>query len=181
MASEARIWPLREAMTIFTGGHSRSSAWSTQAVRIVRAARWVNWQVVRVSGLVVIAGRDKIGSAATGVGRHDPIDQGNRGGLKMVFVRGLRLDKPDRFTFYRPGGTRNSGTSYFNNSLRLVFSICGSIKLGFNNLFFVSCVSCLVRGTIAIGQPSLKYLFRGTFCVPTKSTPGIGIVYKTFP
>src|SRR5277367_1388562 len=64
MAIEARIWPLREAMTMFTGGHSRSSAWSTQAVRIVRAARWVNWQVVRVSGLVVIAGRDKIGSVA---------------------------------------------------------------------------------------------------------------------
>ena len=57
MAIEARIWPPREAMTMFTGGHSRSSAWSTQAVRIVRAARWVNWQVVRVSGLVVIYGR----------------------------------------------------------------------------------------------------------------------------
>ena len=39
---------------MLTGGHCSSSAWSTQAVRIASAARWVNCCVVRVSGLVVI-------------------------------------------------------------------------------------------------------------------------------
>jgi hypothetical protein len=47
--TEATIWPVREAMTMCTGGLRRVSARFTHAVRIERVARWVSWRGERVN------------------------------------------------------------------------------------------------------------------------------------